>query len=248
MIWFVGAGPGAPDLITLRGAEVLKKCDLCVYAGSLVNPELLALCRPGCRIVDSAPLTLEETHALLRSAAIAGEEAVRLHTGDPSLYGAVAEQMALLDAEGLAYRTVPGVSSFQAAAAALNAEFTLPGVSQTVILTRAEGRTAVPPGEALVDLARHGASMCLFLSAGLAEKVRQGLLEGGYAPDCPVALVYRASWPDEQVVCCTVDSLPQALKGAGIKRQVQILVGDFLTRRGERSKLYDGSFSHGWRK
>ena len=248
MIHFVGAGPGAVDLITLRGAKLLSQATLCVYAGSLVNPELLQLCPKDCRCVDSAPLTLEETHQVMVEEVKKGGFVVRLHTGDPSIYGAIAEQMDLLDAAGVSYDLVPGVSSFQAAAATLKAELTLPEVSQTVILTRAAGRTPVPEAENLSSLAQHKTTLCLFLSSSLAQTVKAELLEGGYDPQTPVAVVYRASWPDERLLHTTLEALPKAMEEAGVRSQAQILVGAFLRRQGTRSKLYDGQFQHACRR
>ena len=210
MVHFVGAGPGAPDLITLRGAELLRGADCVIYAGSLVNPALLGLCRDSARIYDSARMTLEQVLEAVERAEAAGQETVRLHTGDPCLYGAVREQMDALDRRGIPWDVTPGVSSFCGAAAALGAEYTLPGVSQTVIITRMAGRTPVPQGEEIASLARHGATMVIFLSAGMLEALSARLMEGGYRSDAPAALVYKATWPEEKVVRCTVGELAQA--------------------------------------
>lgn len=248
MVHFVGAGPGAPDLITLRGAALLEKADRVIYAGSLVNPALLKRCRPGCRILDSAVMTLEQVIAAVVEAEAAGETTVRLHTGDPSLYGAVREQMDRLDALGITYDVTPGVSSFCAAAAALDAEFTLPGVSQTLILTRMAGRTPVPEGESLDKLAAHGASMALFLSAGMPEAVQTELLKGGYTEGTPAAVVYKASWPEERTLRCTVGTLSESVRDAGITKTALVLVGDFLGAEHERSRLYAPDFTTGYRK
>ncbi len=248
MIHFVGAGPGAADLITMRGAELLRAADVIVYAGSLVNPALLAYARDGCRVYNSAEMTLEQVLDVLLAAEKAGRTAVRLHTGDPSLYGAVREQMDALNAAGAAYDVTPGVSSFCGAAAALNAEYTLPGVSQTVIITRLAGRTAVPEREALASLASHGASMALFLSAGMLPAVREALLRGAYTPATPAALVYKATWPEQRVVRCTVGTLAESGEEAGIHNTALILVGDFLGPDYERSRLYDPAFTTGFRK
>ncbi len=245
MIYFIGAGPGAIDLITLRGMRLLQKAGLVIYAGSLVNPELLDFCPAGCEKLDSASMTLEQVIAAL-SAHRQEETVVRLHTGDPSFYGAIREQMDALDKLGLAYEIVPGVSSMNAAAAALKAEFTPPSVSQTVIVSRRAGRTPVPEKESIPALASHGASMVLFLSAGMLESLCEELMLGGYSPDTPAAVVYRATWPDEEIVRGTLRDLPQ--KAAHIRKTALILVGNFLSRGCERSRLYDPSFSHGFRE
>lgn len=248
MVHFVGAGPGAPDLITVRGYNLLRQADVVVYAGSLVNPELLRGCKLECQCYNSAKMTLEEVVSVLESASKNGCEVVRLHTGDPALYGAIREQMEALDALGVPWDVTPGVSSFSAAAAVMGAEYTLPGVSQTVILTRYAGRTPVPEGEALSSLASHGASMVLFLSTGLAEQVQADLLAGGYDPDTPAAVVYKASWPEERILRCTVGTLAGTVAASGLKQTALITVGDFLSGTVERSKLYDPGFSHGWRE
>ena len=235
MIHFVGAGPGAPDLITRRGAALLQEADCIIYAGSLVNPALLGLAKPGCAIYNSAEAD--------------GKITVRLHTGDPCLYGAIREQMDALDADGIAYDDTPGVSSFCGAAAALNAEYTLPTVSQTVIITRMEGRTPVPEREKLASLAAHGATMVIFLSIGLVDKVQDALLQGGACtPDTPAAVVYKATWPEQKTVRCTVGSLAQSVHDAGITKTALIVAGDFLGTRYERSKLYDPGFTTEFRK
>lgn len=248
MVHFVGAGPGAVDLITLRGKALLESADVIIYAGSLVNPELLRFRKAGCQVYDSASMTLEEVLSVMRTAQNKSCEVVRLHTGDSSLFGAIGEQMAALEAERIPYDVTPGVSSFSAAAAALGAEYTLPGVSQTVILTRAEGRTPVPQGEMLEELSTHGATMVLFLSAGLAVQVQKKLLSGGYAPDTPAAIVYRASWPEERVLRCTVGTLAETAERSGIRQTALITVGEFLNGPIDRSKLYDPGFSHGFRE
>ena len=249
MVHFVGAGPGAPDLITQRGAALLQAADCIIYAGSLVNPALLGLAREGCRICNSAEMTLEQVLDVMRQMEAAGRTTVRLHTGDPCLYGAIREQMDVLDAEGIPYDDTPGVSSFCGAAAALNAEYTLPTVSQTVIITRMEGRTPVPEGEKLASLAAHGATMVIFLSIGLIDKVQQALLQGGsYMADTPAAVVYKATWPEQQTVRCTVGTLAQSTRNAGITKTALIVVGDFLGQHYERSKLYDPAFTTGFRR
>lgn len=248
MIHFVGAGPGAPDLITVRGAKLLAEADLVLYAGSLVNPALLEGCRAGCTVRDTASMTLEEVLAAMEAAEERGETTVRLHTGDPSLYGAIREQMDALDERGIPYDVTPGVSAFSGAAAALAAEYTLPGVSQSVIITRMAGRTPVPEGEELHKLAAHGCTMVLFLSTGLLEQVERELMEGGYSPDTPAAIVYKATWPEEQVYRCTVSTLAATAREHQITKTALITVGDFLGNHYERSKLYDPDFTHGCRK
>ena len=247
MIHFVGAGPGAADLITVRGARLLAAADMVVYAGSLVNRELLDLCRPDCALHDSATLTLEEIVALMRTCDERDQDCVRLQTGDTALFGALREQMDALDALGIAYDVTPGVSSLFGASAALRLEYTVPGVAQSLIVTRAEGRTPIPAGEELRALAAHGCTMALFLSAGMLEQVERELLAGAYVPDTPAALVYRASWADEQVVRCTVGTLAASAREQGITRQALVVVGDVLAESGERSKLYDPGFAHGYR-
>lgn len=248
MVHFVGAGPGAPDLITLRGAKLLEAADVVIYAGSLVNPALLELCKAGCEIHDSAVMTLGEVIGVMERSEAAGKTTVRLHTGDPSLYGAVREQFDALRERGVAFDVTPGVSSLFGAAAALEAEYTLPGVSQSLIVTRLAGRTDVPEGEALRGLARHGASMALFLSAGMLDRVQEELLAGGREPDTPAALVYRATWPDEKTVRCTVATLAAAGAAEGIRKTALVLVGGFLDAPYEKSKLYDPSFSTAFRR
>lgn len=246
MVHFVGAGPGAPDLITLRGAELLKKADVVIYAGSLVNPALLELCPPGCAVYNSAEMTLEQVLAVIEGAK--EKKIVRLHTGDPCLYGAVREQMDALDRRHIPYDVTPGVSSFCGAAAALGVEYTLPGVSQSVILTRMAGRTAVPAGESVAALAAYGASMVIFLSAGMLEELQNELLKGACAPDTPAALVYRATWPEEKTVRCTVGTLARTGREHQISKTALVLVGDFLSAGYERSRLYDPAFTTGYRE
>lgn len=248
MVHFVGAGPGAPDLITLRGAELLRGADCVIYAGSLVNPALLGLCRDGARIYDSARMTLEEVLEAVERGEAAGQDTVRLHTGDPCLYGAVREQMDALDRQGIPWDVTPGVSSFCGAAAALGTEYTLPGVSQTVIITRMAGRTPVPEGEEIASLARHGATMVIFLSAGMLDSLSARLMEGGYRPEAPAALVYKATWPEEKVVRCTVGELAQAGRNHRISRTALVVVGDILTGPYDRSQLYHPGFSTGYRE
>jgi len=247
MIRFVGAGPGAADLITLRGRDALASADVIIYAGSLVNPELLQYAKKGCEIHNSAAMTLEEVMAVMVPAERAGRAVVRLHTGDPSIYGAIREQMDCLDSEGIDYEVVPGVSSFLGAAASLKAEFTLPGVSQTLILTRMEGRTPVPEAESIPNLAAHGAAMAIFLSTAMLETLSARLKEGGFSGEAPAAIVYKATWPDERIVRTTVDSLAASAAEHGIYKTALVLVGGFLGRGYERSLLYDPSFTHEFR-
>jgi len=249
VVHFVGAGCGAADLITLRGARLLEQADQVIYAGSLVNPELLRYARPGTPCHDSARLTLEEVLALVESGEEKGLSTVRLHTGDPCLYGAVREQMDALERRGIPYDVTPGVSSFCGAAAAIPAEYTLPGVSQSVIITRMAGRTQVPERESIPSLAAHGATMVVFLSAGMLEGLQTQLLAGGsYRPDTPAAIVYKASWPDEAVYRCTVSTLARTAREHGVSRTALILVGDFLGEDYRRSELYHPAFSHGFRQ
>lgn len=248
MIHFIGAGPGAADLITVRGARLLGEADVIIYAGSLVNPALLEYRKEGCQVYDSASMTLEEVLAVMRETEAAGKTTVRLHTGDPSLYGAIREQMDALDVDGISYDVTPGVSSFSGAAAALQAEYTLPDVSQSVIITRMAGRTPVPEGEALRKMASHGCTMVLFLSTGLLEEVERELMAGGYAPDTPAAIVYKATWPEERVFRCTVSTLAETARTNGVTKTALITVGQFLGEDYERSKLYDPTFTHGCRK
>ena len=248
MVHFVGAGSGAADLITLRGARLLGEADVVIYAGSLVNPELLELTRPGCSLYNSAKMTLEEVLSILQQAEREGKTAVRLHTGDPCLYGAIREQMDALDALGIPWAVCPGVSSFCGAAAALGAEYTLPGVSQSVIITRMAGRTPVPERESIAALAAHGSTMVVFLSAGLLEGLQAQLMEGGYAPDTPAAIVYKATWPEEKVLRCQVSSLAKTAQENGVDRTALILVGRFLEGSYDRSRLYDPTFTTGYRQ
>ena len=248
MIHFVGAGSGAADLITVRGARLLEEADVIIYAGSLVNPALLDYAKEGCEIHNSAHMTLEEVVAVERAAEESGKMCVRLHTGDPCLYGAHREQMDLLDEAGIEYEVVPGVSSFCGAAAALKAEYTLPNVSQSVIITRMEGRTPVPDGEKLRLMASHGCTMVLFLSTSLLDSAVEELLAGGYSPDTPAAIVYKATWPDEKVWHCTVGTLAETAREAGVKNTALITIGGFLGDAYERSRLYDPTFTHMFRQ
>lgn len=246
MVHFVGAGSGAPDLITLRGARLLGEADVVIYAGSLVNPELLTLTKPGCEVHDSAKLTLEEVIALIERAEREGKTTVRLHTGDPSIYGAVREQFDALTERGIDFDVCPGVSSFCGAAAAIPAEYTPAEVSQTLIITRMAGRTPVPEQENLRTLASHRASMTLFLSVSMLKDVCAELTAGGYPEDTPVAVVYKATWPEQEVVRGTLADIAE--KAAHIKKTALILVGDFLRESDKRSKLYDPAFAHACRE
>lgn len=248
MIYFVGAGPGDVDLITVKGRELLTKADVLIYAGSLVWDQHLHFCPDHCLHFNSAGMTLEEVGALFREHDGPQKTVIRLHTGDPTLYGAIGEQIALLDDENRSYQVIPGVSSFTAASAAINREFTAPGVSQTVIVTRMEGKTPVPEGEALERLASHRASMAIFLSVQEIDKVVEKLKQGYQDGKTPVAVVYKASWPDQKVLFGTLDTIARQVKEAQITRFAQILVGDFLHDSGERSQLYHPEFSHGFRK
>ena len=248
MVHFVGAGSGAPDLITLRGAELLKQADCVIYAGSLVNPALLGLVREGVPIYNSAHMTLEQVIEVVEQHHQARKTVVRLHTGDPSLYGAIREQIDCLNEKQIPWDITPGVSSFCGAAAAAGEEYTLPGVSQSVIITRMAGRTPVPERESIASLAAHGATMVIFLSAGMLEALSKELLKGAYEMDTPAALVYKATWPEEQVVRCTVGTLAQAGQEYGISKTALVLVGDFLNHTYERSKLYHPGFTTEFRK
>ncbi|MBQ4166840.1 MAG: precorrin-4 C(11)-methyltransferase [Clostridia bacterium] len=248
MVHFVGAGSGAADLITMRGARLLSEADVVIWAGSLVNPELLSYCRSDCEIMDSAKLTLEEVVEAIKNAEAAGKTTVRLHTGDSSIYGAVREQFDELDALGIDYDVTPGVSSFCGAAASLKAEYTLPGVSQTVIITRAAGKTPVPEKESIASLAAHNATMVLFLSTSLTEKLQRELIEGGYTEDTPAAVVYKATWPDERIFRCTVGTLHKTVTENGLKKTSLIIVGGCMGEDYLRSLLYDPKFTTEFRK
>ena len=248
MVHFVGAGSGAPDLITLRGARLLGEADVVIYAGSLVNPELLTLTKPGCELHDSAKLTLEEVIALVEAAERMGKTTVRLHTGDPSIYGAVREQFDELAKRSIAFDVCPGVSSFCGAAAALRTEYTLPDVSQTVIITRAAGRTPVPERESIRSLAAHGATMVLFLSTALTETLQGELLAGGYAAETPAAIVYKATWPEEKIFRCTVGTLHETAEENGLRKTALIVVGGCLGEEYLRSMLYHPDFTTEYRK
>lgn len=248
MVYFVGAGSGAADLITLRGDRLLRKADVVIWAGSLVNPQLLEVCPPDCSLHDSGRMTLEEVLSIMEKAHQQGKSVVRLHTGDSSIYGAIREQMDALEERQISYEVVPGVSSFCGAAAALKAELTLPGVSQTVILTRLEGRTPMPDGEDIPSLARHDSTMVIFLSARMLDRLQVELLAGGYREDTPAAIVYKATWPEEQVFRCTVGTLAATGREHGIQLTALILVGDVLGEDYQRSRLYHPEFTTLFRK
>ena len=248
MVHFVGAGSGAPDLITVRGKSLLETADTVIYAGSLVNPELLKYTKPGCDIYNSAQMTLDEVIAAMKKAEEEGKTTVRLHTGDPSVYGAVREQMDRLEELDISFDVCPGVSSFCGAAASLKAEYTLPHISQTVILTRMSGRTPVPHKEEIASLAKHGATMIIFLSISLAKELSAELIRGGYSPDTPAAIVYKATWEDEKIIRCTVGTLAQAADRNNIKKTALITVGDFLGDSYQLSRLYSPDFETGFRK
>lgn len=248
MIHFVGAGPGAPDLITLRGKKLIDSADVIIYTGSLVNPALLADVKESARIFDSSSMTLSEVIDVMSDAEEKSLTTVRLHTGDPSLYGAVREQMDLLENRGIPYDSVPGVSSFLAAAAAMDLEYTLPGISQSLVITRMAGKTAVPEKESIEAFASHGSTMVIFLSTGLLDELQRRLICGGYAEDTPAAIVYKASWPDEKIIRTTVRDLARAARKENIKKTALILVGNAVSQTGySLSKLYDPSFETGFR-
>lgn len=249
MVFIVGAGPGAEDLITVRGLRLLQKADVVIYAGSLVNPELLKETKPGCRVLDSAKMTLEEVVEEMVQAHKKGLSVVRLHTGDPCIYGAIREQMDALEARNIPYQICPGVSSFCGAAAALGMEYTLPEVSQSVVLTRMEGRTRVPERESIRSFAAHRATMVLFLSAGMLGELAGELLAGGYPRETPAAIVYKATWPQEKVIRCSLGELAEAGAREGIKKTALIVVGEAVAQKGYlRSKLYDPGFTTEFRR
>lgn len=248
MVDFVGAGCGAPDLITVRGMKLLERADMIIYAGSLVNPQLLDYAKDDCEILNSAYMTLDEVISAIRRAVKENKNVVRLHTGDPSIYGAIREQMDRLDELNIEYRICPGVSSFCGAAAALKKEYTLPDVSQTVIITRMAGRTSVPESESIASLAAHNATMVIFLSTGMLEKLSAELIRGGYRPDTPAAIVYKASWKDEKICRCNVSELAETAEKNSINKTALIVVGYFLGDNYSLSKLYDQNFETEFRK
>ena len=249
MVHFVGAGPGAADLITVRGQRLIAEADVIIYAGSLVNPALLEYRKSDCRVYDSAKMTLEEVTGVMRDAERSGLSTVRLHTGDPCIYGAIREQMDILDQERIPCDYTPGVSAFCGAASALKMEYTLPGITQSVIITRMAGRTPMPPKESIESFACHGTTMVIFLSTGMLRELSARLIEGGYALDTPAAIVYKATWPEEEKYICTVKTLAQTAEEHRITKTALIIVGDAVAQSGyERSKLYDPGFSTAFRK
>lgn len=249
MVHIVGAGPGAPDLITVRGKELLEKADVIIYAGSLVNPALLDYKKPDCVVYDSAKMTLEEVIEVVAQAESGGKMTVRLHTGDPCIYGAIREQMDELDNRGISYEICPGVSSFCGAASAMKMEYTLPEVTQSVIITRMAGRTPVPERESIASFAAHGATMVIFLSTGMLKELSNELIRGGYSPETPAAICYKATWPEEKTVVCTVSTLEECAQREQIRKTALILVGDAVSQSNySRSLLYDPSFTTEFRK
>lgn len=248
MVHFVGAGSGAVDLITVRGKRLVDSADVVIYAGSLVNPELLSSCKEGCEIYNSARMTLEEVIKVMEKSEQEGKTTVRLHTGDPCLYGAIREQMDVLEEKQIAYDYCPGVSSFCGAAAALRAEYTLPEVSQSVVITRMEGRTKVPELEKIESFAKHQATMVIFLSMGLLGQLEQKLMEGGYGKDTPAAIVYKATWPEEKVFPCTVSTIHKTAKENNITKTALVVVGNVLKSTYDRSRLYDPGFTTEFRE
>ncbi len=248
-IHFVGAGSGAADLITLRGKKYLEEADTIIYAGSLVNPQLLDYAKAGCSIYNSAKMTLEEVLEVMLRDVREDKQVVRLHTGDPCLYGAIREQMDVLDEEKIPYDYCPGVSSFCGAASALNLEYTLPEISQSVIITRMAGRTPVPEKESIESFAAHHATMVVFLSTGLLEELSQRLIDGGYSADTPAAIVYKATWEDEKSFVCTVGTLAETAKKNNITKTALMIIGDVISCSNyDRSKLYDPAFTTEFRE
>jgi len=249
MVHFVGAGPGAPDLITLRGKQFLEQADVIIYAGSLVNPQLLDYAKPECKIYDSAKMTLEEVLEVMRQAEKDGKTTVRLHTGDPCIYGAIREQMDALDEDKIAYDSCPGVSSFCGAASALNLEYTLPDISQSVIITRMAGRTPVPDKESIESFAAHQATMVVFLSTTMLDELSERLIAGGYKADTPAAIVYKATWEDEKTAVCTVGTLADTARTNGITKTALMIIGDVVTHtKYDRSQLYHPAFTTEFRQ
>jgi precorrin-4/cobalt-precorrin-4 C11-methyltransferase len=246
MVYFIGAGPGDPDLITVKGKKLIEGADIIIYAGSLVNKELLNCAKADCAIYDSASMTLEEVIEVMKNGILSNKQVARVHTGDPSIYGAIREQMDELDKLSINYEVIPGVSSFLATAAALKKEYTLPGVTQTVILTRMEGRTEVPGKESIEALSKHKATMIIFLSVGMIDKLVEKL-KTGYSDNTPVAVVYKASWPDQKILRGTLETIADIIKKEGIKKTALVTIGDFLGDDYELSKLYDKSFTHEFR-
>lgn len=249
MVHFVGAGPGAPDLITVRGKQYLEEADVIIYAGSLVNPKLLEYKKEGCQVYNSAKMTLEEVLDVMFDAEEKGLTTVRLHTGDPCIYGAIREQMDVLDEKGIAYDYCPGVSAFCGAASALNLEYTLPDVSQSVVITRMAGRTPVPEREEIATFAAHHCTMVVFLSTGLLEQLSERLIAGGYTADTPAAIVYKATWEDEKAFICTVGTLARTAKENNITKTALMIIGDVVTHSHyNRSELYNPAFTTEFRE
>lgn len=249
VVWFIGAGPGDPELITVKGKRLINEADLVVYAGSLVPAELVAGARVDALIVDSSSMNLEEIHNLMRDAALAGGLVARVHTGDPMLYGAAREQMALLEADGIECAVAPGVSAAFAAAAAAKASFTVPESIQSLAVTRLDGKTPVPPGQSVKDYARHGASLAVYLSARMPGKLEEELKSGGYPTDTPVLMAHKVGWPDQKLAWTTVGDLKKDAEEQGFVRQtVFIVLPGEKEKNSARSRLYDASFEHGFRK
>lgn len=246
-VYFIGAGPGDPELITLKGVKAIQQAGIVIFAGSLVNPEILQYAPAGAEIFNSASMDLDEVLAVMERGAREGKVVARVHTGDPAIYGAIQEQMDALSARGISFEVIPGVSSFLAAAAALQQEYTLPEVTQTVILTRMEGRTPVPEREKLAELARHRATLCIFLSIHAISEVAAELLQG-YDADTPVAVVQKASWPEQKIVRGTLSDIAEKVTAAGISKTALIIVGNVFRGEYEKSKLYDPGFTHGYRE
>jgi precorrin-4/cobalt-precorrin-4 C11-methyltransferase len=247
-VWFIGAGPGAPDLLTVRGARLIGEADVVIWARSLVNERVMEHARPDAEILESTTIPLEGVRELYERAVVEDLRVARVHSGDPSVYSAVMEQMELCEEIGLPWEIVPGVSSLGAAAAAIGRELTVPEVSQSVILTRRASRTPMPAGEDIRSFAAHGTTMAIFLSAARPRALQEELLEGGYAPDTPCAVVYKASWPDEMIIECPLEELAHRVREAGFTRQTLILVGPGLAAGGTRSHLYSPRFSHMFRR
>ena len=248
MISFIGAGPGDPELLTIKGKKIIDEADVIIYAGSLVNPAVLSGAKKGARIYNSAEMNLDEVIEVMKDAESKKLKTARVHTGDPSIYGAIREQIDRLDELGIESEVIPGVSSAFATAAVLKKEYTLPDVSQTVIFTRMEGRTPMPEGEKLEDLAKHHATMVIFLSIGFMERMTEQLIAGGYSEDTPVAVVYKASWPDQKIVTGSLKNIAKKVKDAGIAKTALTVVGDFLGDESSLSKLYDKTFTTEFRK
>ena len=246
-VHIVGAGPGDPELITRKGYRLVQEADVVIYAGSLVNPAILEACKEGCEIHNSASMSLDDVLAVTKASVAEGKTVVRLHTGDPAIYGAIQEQMDALKEMGITYDVTPGVSSFLATAAALQQEYTLPNVTQTVIITRMEGRTPMPEKEKLSMLASHGATMCIFLSVQMIDNVAAELIQGGYDKTTPVAIVVKASWPDQRIIRGTLETIADVVAEEGVIRQAMIVVSRVLDTDYELSKLYDKGFAHMYR-